>query len=86
MVGGSSSINSMAWGRASSVEYDALKEFSPQHGWSWAELLPYFKKAEHLAILPGDPYPGITAADAARALVDSAVFGGFTGPIAVCCV
>jgi len=42
VLGGSSSINAMVYIRGNSLDYDAWGV----PGWSWAELLPYFLKAE----------------------------------------
>jgi choline dehydrogenase len=44
-LGGSSSINGQAWVRGHRVDYDGWAESCP--GWSWEEVLPYFKRAEH---------------------------------------
>src|ERR687894_844469 len=41
VLGGSSSINAMIYIRGNPIDYD---EWGP--GWTWAELLPYFKRAE----------------------------------------
>ncbi len=44
-LGGSSSIHGQAWTRGHPVDYDAWAESCP--GWSWQEVLPYFRRAEH---------------------------------------
>ncbi len=45
VLGGSSSINGMIYFRGAASDYDALaREAMP--GWSWNEVLPYFKLAE----------------------------------------
>ena len=41
VLGGSSSINAMIYIRGNPLDYD---EWGP--GWTWAEMLPYFKRAE----------------------------------------
>jgi choline dehydrogenase len=41
VLGGSSSINAMIYMRGNPLDYD---EWGP--GWTWAEMLPYFKRAE----------------------------------------
>ncbi|KAJ7154764.1 alcohol oxidase [Mycena filopes] len=47
VLGGSSAINYMAWGRASKEEYDAWGLLSEgEGGWNWDSLLPFFKKSE----------------------------------------
>ncbi|MBT9382665.1 choline dehydrogenase [Pseudooceanicola sp. CBS1P-1] len=46
VVGGSSSINGMVYVRGHAHDYDHWAE-SGAHGWSYADVLPYFKRAEH---------------------------------------
>lgn len=46
VLGGSSSINAMIYARGHAQDFDAwAAEGNP--GWSFAEVLPYFKRAEH---------------------------------------
>jgi choline dehydrogenase-like flavoprotein len=46
VLGGSSSINAMIYARGHATDYDAwAAEGNP--GWSFADVLPYFKRAEH---------------------------------------
>jgi choline dehydrogenase-like flavoprotein len=46
VLGGSSSINAMIYARGHAQDYDAwAADGNP--GWSFAEVLPYFKRAEH---------------------------------------
>src|SRR5918992_149295 len=90
VLGGSSSINAMIYIRGNPLDYD---EWGP--GWTWAELLPYFKRSEdnergeselHGA---GGPLPvsdGRSLNPLAQAFVDAAVACGhpanddFNGP------
>ena len=46
MLGGSSSINAMIYLRGQPRDYDDWAA-EGNAGWSWAEVLPYFKRAEH---------------------------------------
>lgn len=45
VLGGSSSINGMVWIRGHASDYDSWAR-DGLDGWSWAEVLPYFKKIE----------------------------------------
>ena len=46
VLGGSSSVNAMIYLRGQAEDYDAwAAEGNP--GWGWADVLPYFKRAEH---------------------------------------
>ena len=45
-LGGSSSINAMLYVRGHAWDYDHWRQLGLQ-GWSYADVLPYFKKAEH---------------------------------------
>ncbi len=44
-LGGSSAINGQAWTRGHRLDYDGWAEDCP--GWSYEEVLPYFRRAEH---------------------------------------
>lgn len=57
VLGGSSALNFMVYGRASKEEYDAWESLG-NPGWAWNDLLPYFKKAE--TVIPGQAgiFPG----------------------------
>ncbi|KDR80983.1 hypothetical protein GALMADRAFT_1117948 [Galerina marginata CBS 339.88] len=45
-LGGSSSVNFMAYTRGSSEDYDRYARLSGDPGWSWNALQPYFRKNE----------------------------------------
>ncbi len=57
VLGGSSSINGMAYHRGSPRDYD---DWAAQgnSGWSYAEVLPYFKRSENNPDYRGSPYHG----------------------------
>lgn len=57
VLGGSSSINGMNWVRANPWDYDNWARMGLE-GWSYAEVLPYFKKAEDFDRGP-DTYRGV---------------------------
>lgn len=46
VVGGSSSINGMVYVRGHAKDFDTWAEMGAQ-GWSYADVLPYFKRMEH---------------------------------------
>jgi choline dehydrogenase len=52
VLGGSSSINGMLWIRGNPADYDGWSQMGSK-GWSFDEVLPYFKSIERYA--PGDP-------------------------------
>jgi choline dehydrogenase len=46
VMGGTSSINGMLYVRGNPADYDGWAQMGCR-GWSYAEVLPYFKKSEH---------------------------------------
>lgn len=56
-LGGSSSINGMMYVRGQKEDYDSWAEMGCE-GWSWDEVLPYFKKSETLIGEGSDEHHG----------------------------
>lgn len=54
ILGGSSSVNFMAYTRGHPADYDRWSEAEGATGWSWPEVLPYFRRGETWA---GGPSP-----------------------------
>lgn len=46
-IGGSTSINGAAWGRAAAAQYDALANYTQDTAFSWDNILTFFKRSEH---------------------------------------
>jgi choline dehydrogenase len=57
VLGGSSSINGMVYTRGHGLDYDNWAHKHGCTGWSYADVLPYFQRAETSAG-PRDPYRG----------------------------
>jgi choline dehydrogenase-like flavoprotein len=78
VLGGSATINGCVWNRGSAIDYDYWQELG-NPGWGFADLLPYFKKAESDPIgnpeLHGDdgPVPVWRAPDDPRTSICTAV-------------
>lgn len=81
MLGGSSGLNFMAYGRASADEYDAWSKLSRNSNWSWTGFLPFFKKTENAATT--DPFSSFERGDVSNS---ESSFTGFHGPISVICI
>ncbi|MGA2776964.1 MAG: choline dehydrogenase [Steroidobacteraceae bacterium] len=87
VLGGSSSINGMVYIRGHARDYDGWAQAGLK-GWSYGDVLPYFKRAEQHA-LGGDAYhgasgplavsaPDLTRSPLAAAFVQSALEAGYT--------
>ena len=57
VLGGSSSINGMVYIRGQAEDFDYWRQLG-NAGWSSADVLPYFKRAEH-QVRGGDEYHGV---------------------------
>lgn len=57
MLGGSSSINGMVYNRGQAQSFDSWAELG-NPGWSYRELLPYFKRSERAIGVGEDTYRG----------------------------
>src|SRR3984957_16896606 len=86
VLGGSSSINGMVYIRGHAKDYDGWAQ-SGASGWSYADVLPYFRRAEK-HFLGGDSYhgcdgplavfaPDFRQSPLAAAFVDAAVQAGY---------
>lgn len=88
VLGGSSSINGMAYVRGNALDFDRWAEESGDPGWSYAHCLPYFMKSETRKIgadaYHGDEGPlGVTTPTAGnplfKAFIEAGVQAGY-GP------
>lgn len=76
VIGGSSAINLLGWDRGTQSEYDTWSQFFQSGGWSFAKLLPYFKKSENF-----DQHTNIIPGTSPRAF--NPVYNGNCGPVNV---
>lgn len=53
-LGGSSAVNCLVYTRGSADDIDTWAKLSGDEGWSWDNMLPYFKKGEKLNTVPRD--------------------------------
>jgi choline dehydrogenase len=58
VMGGSSSVNAMVYTRGNPLDYDNWSALGNQ-GWSYQEVLPYFKKSEHNECFGENAYRGV---------------------------
>ncbi|MDH4282265.1 MAG: GMC family oxidoreductase N-terminal domain-containing protein, partial [Myxococcales bacterium] len=56
VIGGCSSINGMVYTRGQREDYDDWAALPGCKGWSYDELLPYFKRPEHFEVESDNPY------------------------------
>lgn len=54
VIGGGSTINAQVYTRGNAVDYDAWRDVAGCDGWSYGELLPYFKRSEGNQIFADD--------------------------------
>ena len=58
VLGGSSSINGMIYTRGNRQDYDRWEQVYGAKGWSWENVLPYFKKSEDFQAEGDDEFHG----------------------------
>jgi choline dehydrogenase len=58
VIGGCSSINGMIYTRGQREDYDDWAALPGCKGWSYDDLLPYFKRPEHFEVESDNPYHG----------------------------
>ncbi|KAF5355514.1 hypothetical protein D9758_006376 [Tetrapyrgos nigripes] len=83
LLGGTTSINNMAYTRGTSDDYDRWARITGDEGWSWNELQPYVRKNERF-VEPADHHDTTGQFDPAVHSFDGMNFvslGGFPTPI-----
>ncbi len=74
-LGGSSAINGMIYIRGHARDYDQWRQMG-LGGWSYAEVLPYFKRAEALDTGEDDFHGGSGPLNVSHAKADNPIFAG----------
>ena len=59
VIGGSSSVNGMVYFRGHPRDFDDWPALYGATGWSYREVLPYFKRSENNEAWPNSPYHGV---------------------------
>ncbi|KAJ6494966.1 aryl-alcohol-oxidase from pleurotus Eryingii [Mycena vulgaris] len=54
VLGGSSSVNYMAYTRGSKEDFDRFAKVTGDNGWSWDSLIPYMRKNERFSLTTSD--------------------------------
>jgi choline dehydrogenase len=76
LLGGSSSVNGMHWMRGNREDYDSWQEYGVE-GWSFKEVLPYFKRAEAFEDGPDEWRGGDGPTKVTRAPCENPLFRAF---------
>lgn len=81
LLGGSSAINGLAWGRPSTEEFDAWDEINGGNsGWKFTDLLPYYLKSETVQSQYQSYLPGLDEPETAP---NTRPDNGTSGPVKV---
>ena len=78
-VGGGSLINGLLWNRGGQVDFDIWEQLGNAN-WSWADLLPYFRKSESFT---PQAYAGDNITDPDQMDTFNVTVHGFNGPAQV---
>ncbi|MBN9045308.1 MAG: GMC family oxidoreductase N-terminal domain-containing protein [Rhizobiales bacterium] len=76
VLGGSSSINGMNWMRGNREDYDSWADLGVQ-GWSYDEVLPYFKRSETFEEGENEYRGGSGPVQVERSRIDNPLFQAF---------